>query len=90
MTKKRVADLLVDVLAAAGVKRIYGVCGDSLNGITDSIRTRATSHTRVLPPDRTGLAISRLGARLMLCSVLGACGALVADNRNHGAAGQAR
>src|ERR1700678_3091889 len=37
---KRVADLLVDVLLAAGVHRIYGVPGDSLNGITDSIRTR--------------------------------------------------
>jgi pyruvate dehydrogenase (quinone) len=38
MAKKKVADLLVDVLAAAGVRRIYGVSGDSLNGITDSIR----------------------------------------------------
>ena len=37
---KRVADLLVDVLVDAGVKRVYGVSGDSLNGITDSIRTR--------------------------------------------------
>src|SRR6266566_5178974 len=37
---KRVADLLVDVLADAGVRRIYGVSGDSLNGITDSLRTR--------------------------------------------------
>ena len=37
---KRVADLLVDVLAKAGVQRIYGVPGDSLNGVTDSIRTR--------------------------------------------------
>ena len=37
---KRVADLLVDVLVEAGVERIYGVPGDSLNGITDSIRTR--------------------------------------------------
>jgi pyruvate dehydrogenase (quinone) len=36
---KRIADLLVDVLAAAGVRRIYGVPGDSLNGITDSIRS---------------------------------------------------
>ena len=35
MTKK-VADLLMDVLAE-GVRRIYGVVGDSLNGITDSI-----------------------------------------------------
>jgi pyruvate dehydrogenase (quinone) len=37
---KKVADLLVDVLLQAGVQRIYGVPGDSLNGITDSIRTR--------------------------------------------------
>jgi pyruvate dehydrogenase (quinone) len=37
---KRVADLFVDVLVEAGVQRIYGVPGDSLNGITDSIRTR--------------------------------------------------
>src|ERR1700684_1961352 len=37
---KRVADLLVDVLVKADVQRIYGVPGDSLNGITDSIRTR--------------------------------------------------
>jgi pyruvate dehydrogenase (quinone) len=39
MTKK-VADLLVDVLAEAGVRRIYGVVGDSLNGITDSMRVK--------------------------------------------------
>ena len=37
---KNVADLLVEVLVGAGVQRIYGVSGDSLNGITDSIRTR--------------------------------------------------
>jgi pyruvate dehydrogenase (quinone) len=37
---KRVAELLVDVLVEAGVQRVYGVSGDSLNGITDSIRTR--------------------------------------------------
>src|SRR6201985_477533 len=37
---KRVADLLVDVLVEAGVQRVYGVSGDSLNGITDAIRTR--------------------------------------------------
>ena len=35
---KRVADVLVDVLAEAGVRRIYGISGDSLNGITESIR----------------------------------------------------
>lgn len=33
-----VAELLVSMLALAGVQRVYGVAGDSLNGITDSIR----------------------------------------------------
>ena len=40
MARKTVAELLVNVLAEAGVERIYGVPGDSLNGITDSIRVR--------------------------------------------------
>src|SRR5215469_10841122 len=39
MATKTVAQLLVDVLAEAGVRRIFGVSGDSLNGVTDSIRS---------------------------------------------------
>src|SRR6266853_4510426 len=35
---KTVADQFADILAAAGVKRIYGIVGDSLNGLTDAIR----------------------------------------------------
>jgi pyruvate dehydrogenase (quinone) len=35
---KTVADQFAEILAAAGVKRIYGIVGDSLNGITDAIR----------------------------------------------------
>ena len=35
-----VADQFAEVLAAAGVKRIYGIVGDSLIGITDAIRRR--------------------------------------------------
>src|SRR6202021_1728834 len=35
---KTVADQFVETLAAAGVKRVYGIVGDSLNGITDAIR----------------------------------------------------
>src|ERR671918_2536981 len=30
--------MLIESLIAAGVKRVYGISGDSLNGITDSIR----------------------------------------------------
>jgi pyruvate dehydrogenase (quinone) len=40
MPTKTVADLLVETLGAAGVERIYGVSGDSLNGITDSIHAQ--------------------------------------------------
>ena len=33
-----VADQFATILAAAGIKRIYGVVGDSLNGLTDALR----------------------------------------------------
>ena len=39
MARKTVAQLLVETLVLAGVKQIFGVAGDSLNGITDTIRT---------------------------------------------------
>src|SRR5947207_8713636 len=35
---KSVADQFAETLAAAGVKRVYGMVGDSLNGLTDAIR----------------------------------------------------
>src|ERR1700756_660196 len=38
MATKSVAELFVQVLASAGVERVYGVTGDSLNAITDAIR----------------------------------------------------
>ena len=37
---QNVADQFVETLAAAGVKRIYGIVGDSLNAITDAVRRR--------------------------------------------------
>src|SRR5208282_5433334 len=36
------ADLMAEVLARAGVKRIYGVVGDSLNAFTDALRRLET------------------------------------------------
>jgi thiamine pyrophosphate-dependent acetolactate synthase large subunit-like protein len=38
MAHSNVAKLVVDTLATAGVRRIYGVVGDSLNGITECLR----------------------------------------------------
>ncbi|UOQ78209.1 ubiquinone-dependent pyruvate dehydrogenase [Hymenobacter sp. 5516J-16] len=40
MAKKTVSEIIVDTLQAAGVTRVYGVVGDSLNGITEEIRKR--------------------------------------------------
>lgn len=38
MSKTIVADLFAHTLHLAGVERVYGVVGDSLNGLTDSLR----------------------------------------------------
>src|ERR1700730_9589636 len=49
MARRRVADIFTDVLYSVGVRRIYGVVGDSLNGITESLRRRGDIdwiHTR--------------------------------------------
>jgi pyruvate dehydrogenase (quinone) len=35
---KSAADVIVETLIASGVKRVYGLPGDSLNGVTDAIR----------------------------------------------------
>jgi pyruvate dehydrogenase (quinone) len=34
----KVSEVFIDTLVEAGVKRVYGLAGDSLNGITDAIR----------------------------------------------------
>ena len=40
MKINNVADLMVETLQQAGVRRIYGLVGDSLNGLTEAIRRR--------------------------------------------------
>jgi pyruvate dehydrogenase (quinone) len=39
---KTVADQFVETLAAAGVKRVYGIVGESLNGLTDAVHRQGT------------------------------------------------
>ena len=49
MTRQTIADYLTNALAAAGVERIWGVTGDSLNGLSDSLRRLGKiewTHTR--------------------------------------------
>jgi pyruvate dehydrogenase (quinone) len=42
MAIENVADLFVATLEQAGVKRIYGIVGDSLNGLTEALRSRGS------------------------------------------------
>ncbi|MGR9251214.1 thiamine pyrophosphate-binding protein [Rhizobium leguminosarum] len=42
---RTVADQFVESLVAAGVKRIYAIIGDSLNGLTDAIRRQGKNQT---------------------------------------------
>ena len=72
----KVADLLVEVLAEAGVRRIYGVVGDSLNGITDSIRSRQDLDWIHVRHEETAAfaagAEAHLTGKLAVCA--GSCG----------------
>src|SRR6202022_4654646 len=76
MAKKKVADLLVEVLADAGVRRIYGVSGDSLNGITDSMRARGDVQWVGMRHEETAAfaagAEAHLTGSLAVCA--GSCG----------------
>jgi pyruvate dehydrogenase (quinone) len=42
MKKQNVSELIVETLEQAGVSRIFGVVGDSLNGLTEAIRRRGS------------------------------------------------
>src|ERR1700756_3127150 len=73
---KTVADQFAETLAAAGIKRIYGIVGDSLNGLTDSIRRQGKIewvHVRneEVPAFAAG-AEAHLTGELAVCA--GSCG----------------
>jgi pyruvate dehydrogenase (quinone) len=72
----RVADVLVDTLLNAGVQRVYGVAGDSLNGITDSIRPRKDIDWVPVRHEEAAAfaagAEAQLTGRLAVCA--GSCG----------------
>ena len=76
MARMTVADLLVDILVARGVERMYGVSGDSLNGITDSIRRQDRLQWVHVRHEETAAfaagAEAHLTGRLAVCA--GSCG----------------
>src|SRR6478736_694501 len=73
---KTVADQFADTLAAAGVKRIYGIVGDSLNGLTDSIRRQGKIEWVHVRHEEVGAfaagAEAHLTGELAVCA--GSCG----------------
>jgi pyruvate dehydrogenase (quinone) len=73
---KSVGQVLVDTLIGAGVRRIYGVPGDSLNAITDAIRkTDGLTWSHVRHEETAAFAASaeaHLTGRLAVCA--GSCG----------------
>src|SRR5882724_4773484 len=76
MAKKNVAELLLETLAGAGVERVYGVAGDSLNGITDAMRRREHPRWMHVRHEETAAfaagAEAHLTGRLAVCA--GSCG----------------
>ena len=45
-----VADVMVATLKASGVRRVYGIPGDSLNGFTDALRRDGDDHLGARAP----------------------------------------
>jgi pyruvate dehydrogenase (quinone) len=73
---KTVADQFAEVLATAGVKRIYGIVGDSLNGLTDALRRQGKiAWVHVRHEEVAGFAAgaeAHLTSELAVCA--GSCG----------------
>jgi len=67
---KRVADVIVETLQAAGVKHCWGVPGDTLNFVTDAIRRSNIEWVHVRHEEVAGFAA---GAEAMLTGDLTAC-----------------
>src|SRR6202048_1267232 len=76
MTQKSVAEIFVETLIAAGVTRIYGVVGDSLNGILEEIRRSKKIEWIGVRHEETGAfaagAQAHLTGELAVCA--GSCG----------------
>src|SRR6478752_1830030 len=73
---KNIAQLMVDTLVQAGVERVYGLPGDSLNGFTDSIRAKEQIQWIHVRHEETAAfaagAEAHLTGRLAVCA--GSCG----------------
>jgi pyruvate dehydrogenase (quinone) len=76
MAKRTAADQFVEILLAAGVRRIYGVVGDSLNPVVDAVRRHNDIDWVHMRHEEAGAfaagAEAQLTGRLVACA--GSCG----------------
>ncbi|MFC4034845.1 pyruvate dehydrogenase [Streptomyces polygonati] len=76
MPKQSVAEQFIDVLVRAGVRRLYGVVGDSLNPVVDAVRrNRSIEWVHVRHEETAAFAAgaeAQLTGRLAACA--GSCG----------------
>ncbi|MEU1515926.1 pyruvate dehydrogenase [Streptomyces sp. NPDC005811] len=76
MAKQNVAEQFVDILARAGVRRLYGVVGDSLNPVVDAVRRNSAVEWVQVRHEETAAfaagAEAQITGRLAACA--GSCG----------------
>jgi pyruvate dehydrogenase (quinone) len=76
VTSKNIATLIIETLSQVGVRRIFGVVGDSLNGLTEAIRQQKeiqwipVRHEEVAAFAAAGA--SQISGQLAVCA--GSCG----------------
>ncbi|OEJ61478.1 pyruvate dehydrogenase [Streptomyces agglomeratus] len=71
MAKQKVAEQFVDILVKAGVQRLYGVVGDSLNPVVDAVRrTPGIDWIQVRHEETAAFAA---GAEAQITGTLAAC-----------------
>lgn len=71
MAKQNVAEQFVDILVRAGVRRLYGVVGDSLNPVVDAIRRTGGMEWIQVRHEET--AAFAAGAEAQITGKLAAC-----------------
>jgi pyruvate dehydrogenase (quinone) len=81
MPQKNVAEILVETLIAAGVKRVYGLVGDSLNGILEEIRKR--KEIEWIPVRHEETAAFAAGAQAHLTGELAVCAGSCGPGNTH-------
>jgi len=75
MSKQKVSDIIIEVLEQAGVQRCYGIVGDTLNHVTDSMSKSSIEWIHVRHEEVGGFAAGTdalLSGHLTACA--GSCG----------------